>query len=76
MDLVQVFLLMFTYGAAIYVSFTRKVGTYGLGLLMLILSFFVLLNQVIDLSYNLIYYVQFFVMAIIGIISIIKPGVD
>lgn len=72
MELDQVFLLMFTYGSAVYVSFHKGVGTIALGVLLMVLSFFVLLHQMIELSYNFIYLISFFIYFMISILSILK----
>lgn len=72
MELEQVFLLIFTYGSVLYVSFGKGVGTIALGALLLVLSFFVLLHQLIGFSYNFIYMMSFLILFIISILSILK----
>lgn len=78
MELDQVFLLIFTYWAILDISFKKGIGTIALGALLLVLSFFVLLYQTINLSYNYIYIMSFLIMFMISILSIVKTkkGVD
>jgi len=70
MELEQVFMLIMVYGAALYVSFGKGKGTVGLGMMLLILSFVVLLHQMIALSYNYVYLVSFLTFFLIAVISI------
>ena len=69
MELEQVFILIMTYGAALYVSFGKGKGTVVMGMILLLLSFFVLLHQMIGLSYNYVYLVSFLTFFLISIIS-------
>ena len=69
MELEQVFMLIMTYGAALYVSFGKGKGTVSMGMMLLVLSFFVLLHQMIGLSYNYVYLVSFLTYFLIAVIS-------
>lgn len=62
--------LIMTYSAVLYVSFGKGKGTVILGLMLLVLSFFVLLHQMIGLSYNYVYLVSFLTFFLIAVISI------